>query len=114
MKRIFPSYSAAIAVGALGVPLLIYGSKIIAHTSASQLLLPLWAIVAFLVPVFLATYDRAEAARWRRGGFFGSFIPPASGEAFHRLYIPAWKRMAVWFVSAAVSGILLKLAGVDL
>jgi hypothetical protein len=113
--RLFPSVPAAVVTGAVGMPLLISGWKFIEATSRSQLLLLLWAIVAFAVPVVLATIDlRDIARRWREAGQFGSFFAPASGEAFRQIYFPAWARMAAWFVSAVVSLLLLKIAGINL
>ena len=113
--RVLPSIPAAAAAGAVGVPLLIVGWRFLERTSGSQLLLIVWGVVAFFVPLFFAVHDRQEAARWRsERGFLGLFIAPASREAFRRFYIPAWKRMAVWFISAVASTLLLKAAGVDL
>jgi hypothetical protein len=83
------------------------GWKFIEATSHSQLLLLLWAIVAFIIPVVLATTDlRDVARRWREAGFFGSGSASASRDAFRQIYFPAWTRMAAWFVSAVVSLLL--------
>ncbi len=115
MKRIFPSYPAAIAAGALGVPLLSFGSRLIESTQSNACLLPIWGLLAFIIPVYYATYDREAAKEWRREhGFFGSIVVPASSKAMRRLYIPAWKRMAVYFVSAVASILMFKLFGVDI
>ncbi len=106
---------AAIVTGAIGMPLLIWGWNFIETTSHSQLLVLVWAIVAFIIPVVLATTDlRDVARRWRDAGLFGSVSAPGSREAFRQIYLPAWKRMAAWFVSAVVSLLLLKIAGVNL
>jgi hypothetical protein len=113
--RLFPSMPAAIVTGAVGMPLLIWGWKFIEATSHSQLLVLLWAIVAFIIPVVLATTDlRDVAKRWREAGFFGSVSPPATREVFRHIYFPAWIRMAAWFVSAVVSLLLLKITGMNL
>jgi hypothetical protein len=113
--RLFPSMPAAFVTGAVGMPLLISGWKFIEATSHSQLLLLLWAIVAFIIPVVLATTDlRDVARRWREAGFFGSGSASASRDAFRQIYFPAWTRMAAWFVSAVVSLLLLKIARVNL
>jgi uncharacterized membrane protein YhaH (DUF805 family) len=110
--HLFPSMPAAIVTGAVGMPLLILGWKFIETTSHSQLLLLVWAIVAFIVPVVLATTDvRDVARRWRDAGSFGPGSAPASREAFRQIYFPAWTRMAAWFVSALVSLLLLKIVG---
>ena len=113
--RVFPSMPAAIVTGAVGVPLLIWGWQVIEARSHSQLLLLLWAIVALIIPVVLATIDlRDIARRWREAGFFGPGSVPASRDAFRRIYFPAWTRMAAWFVSAVVSLLLLKIMGMNL
>ena len=113
--RVFPSMPAAIVTGAVGMPLLIWGWKFIEATSHSQLLVLLWAIVALIIPVVLATTDlRDVAKRWREAGFFGSVSAPASRDASRHIYFPAWARMAAWFVSAVVSLLLLKITGLNL
>jgi hypothetical protein len=110
--RLFPSIPAAIVTGAVGMPLLISGWKFIEATSHSQLLLLLWAIVAFIIPVVLATTDlRDVARRWREAG---SVSAPASRDAFRQIYFPAWTRMTAWFVSAVLSLLLLKIVGINL
>jgi hypothetical protein len=110
--RFFPSMPAAIVTGAVGMPVLIWGWKLIEATSHSQLLVMVWTIVAFIVPVLPATIDLWDIARrWRDAGFFGPVSAPASREAFRQIYFPAWTRMAAWFVSAVVSLLLLKIVG---
>jgi hypothetical protein len=113
--RVFPSMPAAIVTGAVGMPLLIWGWEFIEASSHSQLLLLLWAIVALIIPVLLATTDlRDIAKRWREAGFFASGSVPGSREAFRNIYFPAWTRMVAWFVSAVVSLSLLKIIGMNL
>jgi hypothetical protein len=113
--RVFPSMPAAIVTGAVGMPLLIWGWKFIETSSHSQLLLLLWAIVALIIPVVLATTDlRDIATRWREAGSFGPGSVPASRDAFRHIYFPAWTRMAAWFVSAVVSLLLLRIIGMNL
>jgi hypothetical protein len=110
--RIFPSVPAAIVTGAVVMPAFMWGCQFIERTFHSQGLVLLWAIVAFLIPVLFSTGDmRYAAKRWREVGFFR---PLASREDFQRFYIPAWTRMAVWFVSTAVAMLVLKAFGVDL
>jgi hypothetical protein len=112
--RFFPSMLAAIVTGAIGTPLLIWGWNFIETTWHSQLLALVWAIVALIIPVILATTDlRDVARRWRDAGLFGSVSAPGSREAFRQIYLPAWKRMAAWFVSALVSLLLLTIIGVN-
>ena len=106
---------AAIVTGAVGMPLLIWGWKFLEASSRSQLLLLLWAIVALIIPVVLATTDlRDIARRWREAGVFGSGSVLASREAFRHIYFPVWTRMAAWFLSAVVSLLLLKIMGLTL
>jgi hypothetical protein len=83
--RVFPSMPAAIVTGTVGMPLLIWGWNFIETSSHSQLLLLLWAIVALIIPVVLATTDlRDIARRWREAVFFGSGSVPASRETAAR------------------------------
>jgi hypothetical protein len=111
--RLFPSMPAAIVTGTIGMPLLISGWKFIEATSHSRLLLLLWAVVAFIIPVILATTDlRDVVRRWREAGFFGSATATASCDAFRQIYFPAWTRMAAWFVSAVLSLLLLRIVGI--
>jgi hypothetical protein len=112
--RFFPSMLAAIVTGAIGTPLLIWGWNFIETTWHSQLLALVWAIVALIIPVILATIDlRDVTRRWRDAGLFGSVSAPGSREAFRQIYLPAWRRMAAWFVSALVSLLLLTIIGVN-
>ena len=95
------------------MPLFALGWRFIEATFHSQLLVLLWAVVAFFAPVLLATADMRYAALRRRelGGFFR---PLTSPEDFRLFYIPAWKRMFVLFMSAATSVLVLKAVGVEL
>jgi hypothetical protein len=112
-RHLFPSTAAAIFVGALVTPSFVLGWRFIEATLHSQLAVILWFIVAFLVPVLLATVDLKYAARRRRelGGFFR---PVASANEFRLFYIPAWRRMFVWFASTVISVLILKALGVEL
>ena len=108
----FPSYTAAILTGAVVIPLFGLGWKFIDKTFHSQLLVLLWAIVTFLLPVLFSTGDmKYILKRYRESGFFR---PMMAREDFRIFYIPAWKRMLVLFLSAAISMFVLKLIGVNL
>lgn len=111
--RVFPSMPAAIVAGSVVTPLFVLGWRFIESTLHSQILVLLWCVATFLAPVLLATTDLKYAARRRRelGGFFRPLI---SADDFRFFYIPAWKRMFVWFISAAISMLLLKAVGVEL
>ena len=81
------------------------------------LLLMLWVVVAFIIPVSAATADLRFLFRFYR--IFGVFSlrgmgRATSGRAFRTFYIPACIRMGVWFVSIVLSTLLLKAIGVDL
>jgi hypothetical protein len=111
--HLFPSTLAAIVVGAIGMPLFLLGWKFIkAHTPHQGLIL-LWSVAAFFIPTYFAISDRAYHARRRRE--LGSFFRPlVSADDFRFLYIPAWKRMFVMFVSTVISGLILKSVGLPL
>ncbi len=107
-----PSIGAAVIAGAIGVPLLIMGHKLIGVYTGNGILQSIWMLIAFLVPVFASTYD-FEYARERRGkkrGFLGMYT---NEQDFQEFYIPAWCRMIAWFIAAVVSTFLLKAVGVD-
>jgi hypothetical protein len=111
--RFLPSTLAAVVTGALVMPLFVIGWEFIETTFHSPLLVLLWAVIAFFVPVLLATADMRHVARRRRelGGFFR---PLTSPEDFRLFYVPAWKRMFVLFISAVSSALVLKAVGVEL
>lgn len=85
---------ASVAAGALVMSLFVLGWRFIEATFHSQILVFLWAVVAFLAPVLLATADMKYVAR-RRRELESFFRPLTSPEDFRIFYIPAWKRMFV-------------------
>jgi hypothetical protein len=107
-----PSKLAAILAGAVVMPLFVFGLHFIEMTLHSQLFAILWSIAAFLLPVLFAIADLRYLARRRReqGGFFRAGATPV--DDFRLFYIPAWKRLVVWFVSSAISLSLLRSLGV--
>ena len=111
--RIFPSTLAAVVAGAVVMPLFLLGLRFIEAVSRTQAFVVLWFVVAFFIPVLLATADLKYAARRRRelGGFFR---PLTSADDFRLFYIPAWRRMLVLFISTVVSVLALKALGVEL
>jgi hypothetical protein len=112
-KRIFPSMPAAIVVGALVIPLHRLGWKFIETTLHDNILLFVWLVVSFFIPVLLATGDLKYWASTRRERG-SNFVPSMSADDFRLFYIPAWKRMFVLFVSAGSSGLLLNAFGIRL
>jgi hypothetical protein len=109
----FPSYSAAILTGAIGLPLFICVAKYIEKNSRSQVLMAVWFILGFGLPFLISTGDLGYIRRHFKGGL-SFFRPWVTSEVFRQFLIPAWKRMGVWFVAAVVSVLLLKLLGVDI
>jgi hypothetical protein len=111
--RIFPSTLAAVVAGAVVMPLFVLGWRFIEAVSRNQAFLILWFVVAFFIPVLFATADLKYAARRRRelGGFFR---PLTSAGDFRLFYIPAWRRLFVWFISTVASVLALKALGVEL
>jgi hypothetical protein len=113
--RVLPSVPAAIVVGAVGGPLFLVGVELIEERFGSGLLVMVWAVIAFIVPVSLAVVDVRELIRsWRRCGLFSqrALADSLSERTFRTFYVPAWTRMAVWFVSVVLATLLLKAAGV--
>jgi hypothetical protein len=112
----FPSYSSAILSGAVGIPVLILGNDYIEKNSASLLLKFFWFVIWFFLPVLISTADlRYIRKRIHEEGhtLFNSIRIMVRAEDFRQFYIPAFKRMLVYFVSACVSSLLLKLIGID-
>jgi hypothetical protein len=111
--RILPSIPAAVVTGAVVMPLFILGWRFIEASLRSQAAVFLWFIIAFFVPVLLATADIKYAAR-RKRELGGLFRPLTSEDDFRLFYIPTWRRMFVWFVSTVVSVLVLKALGIEL
>jgi hypothetical protein len=110
--RILPSVPAAIMAGAVGMPVFVLGWKFLEASLQSPAVVVLWFIIGFFAPLLVATADLQYAARRRRelGGFFR---PLASPDDFRLFYFPAWRRMFVWFISAATSLLVLKAFGLE-
>jgi hypothetical protein len=101
--------------GAVVMPIVIFGWSLIERKTGNLLLVLVWVVVAFFVPVYFSVVDREYIARRRREeGFLTSFRPPVSRDAFLHLYIPGWLRMAACFIAAVTSLSLLKIFGVRL
>ena len=111
-----PSYTSAILAGAVGMPLLILGINYIEKNSGSQFLQFAWFIIWFFLPVFISTADlRYIRKRIQEEGhtLFKLIRMMPRAEDFRQFYIPAFKRMLVYFVSACISTLFLKLIGID-
>ena len=112
-----PSYTSAILAGAVGVPLLILGINYIKNNFGSQFLQFVWFIISFLLPVLISTVDLGYIRkRWQEAHTLYMLIRTWQfrAEDFRRVYIPTWKRMSAYFVSACISALFLKLIGVAL
>ena len=109
----FPSYSAAIFFGAIGMPIFMFIIKYIEKHFGSQLLLIGWSLIGFVLPLLISTgdfrYIRNEIKKGR------SLLKPwIKADDYKYLYIPAWKRTGVCFASTVISIVLLKIAGINL
>jgi hypothetical protein len=112
-RRIFPSTLAAIVTGAVLMPFFLFGWRLFETAFPSQTLVLLWFVIAFFVPVILATADLKYVAR-RRCELGGLFRPMTSPDDFRLFYRPAWRRIFVLFVSNVVAVVILKTVGVEL
>jgi hypothetical protein len=115
--RFFPSIPAAIMMGAIWMPLFVWGTHLIERRFGSGLVEAAWGFVGFVIPVLLCTTDVREMVRgWRRFGFFSSLghAREQYPDSFRRFLVPAWLRMGVWFASTVVAVLLLRLIGVHL
>lgn len=111
--RVFPSIPAAIVAGAVVAPIHAWGWNHLKAGDHGSLAQFLWMVIGCFVPVLVSTADlRYVLNHWRNGR---SFLQPwASREDFQRFYLPAWRRMLVWFVSVVASMLLLRVAGIVL
>ncbi len=113
----FPSYASAILAGAVCTPLLILGINYIEKNSGNQVLQFAWLIICFFLPVLISTVDLGYLRKRTLEGHTLYMLIRRwqfTAEDFRRFYIPTWKRMLVYFVSACISALFLKLIGVGL
>ena len=111
-RHILPSIPAAIAAGAVAMPIFALGWRYINAGHLHPLAQPAWGLIGFVLPIMLATVDFRYLARTSET--FGDYLKPRySAEDFRELYIPAWLRMTVCFLSAVISMGILRLFGVE-
>ena len=93
------------------MPVFMAGSHFLEKISTRYILVFPWTILTVVLPLAASTIDFT----WGRGqGPFSAFWPRFSREAFKGLYLPAWGRIFVWFISSILSISLLQLAGIKL
>jgi hypothetical protein len=102
-----PSYGSSILAAAVCTPVLILGVDYIEKNSKNQFLEFTWFIVWFFLPVLISTVDLGDIRKRRQSWQFRA-------EDFRRSCIPTWKRMLLYFVSACMSALILKLFGIGL
>jgi len=108
-----PSYTTAIIFGSVGMPVFVYISKVLENKSANQIVVIIWFILGFGLPLLISTGDFNYIRReMRKGRSF--FRPWTKSEDFKEFFFPAWKRMFVCFLAACISFLLLNLIGMDL
>jgi len=116
--RIFPSSLAAIVTGVVILPIFIGVMNMLTATLRPGVLLGitqlLWITVGFFLPVAASTIDFKYARKRRRELGGGIFQMLASKEDFSELYVPAWIRIGVLFLSALVSVLILDSIGVKI
>jgi hypothetical protein len=112
----FPSIPAAILTGALWMPLFFWSVRLMERNVGNQLLLFLWSLIGFVLPVLVSTgdlryiRDRMQAER----SLFGKLrIAWASPEDYKLFYVPAWTRIGVLLLSTVISLMSLKLIGIN-
>jgi len=104
-----PSNTAAILAGAIVMPLFMMGWKYAEENHFNGIVIFVWSIIAFFLPIILSTADLGYLRR--TGGLFHIRL---SRNDFTLFYLPTWKRMAIWFLSTVFSVLLLKLMGLNL
>ncbi|PKN61069.1 MAG: hypothetical protein CVU57_31425 [Deltaproteobacteria bacterium HGW-Deltaproteobacteria-15] len=107
-----PSYWAAIITGAIGMPVFVVVLRFLEHRSAGQLALVVWFLLGFGLPLLVSTGDFEYIRQEMKNGrsFFGPWVKTKD---FKEFYVPAWKRIFVWFLASCGSIMLLKTIGVD-
>jgi len=122
-KMKFRPYTAAILTGGVGMPLFVFIADYISQRTHSDFLLFLWFISGFGFPLIASTVALGNELmffrEWlQKEGIRGFFIIPPerrlSKDSLRKYYIPVWRRMAVWFMSACVSMLVLKLLGINI
>ncbi len=106
-KKKIPSFTSATLTGGIGMPLFILGVESISRKTGSNLLLIIWSIIGFVLPFLVSTTDFSYLKK-------NLFRVKFTKEEFKNFYFPAWKRMAVWIISACTSILLLKLIGINI
>ena len=106
-RQLLPSFTSATLAGCIGMPIFILGVDFISQETGSNFLLIIWSIIGFVLPFLASTTDIGYL---RRNLFRVKFTK----EEFQKFYLPAWKRMAVWFISTCASILLLKVIGVNI
>lgn len=101
-----PSYPAAILTGSIVLPLFVWGAEKIELIFKSRLLFFAWSIIGFVIPALFSTTDinYARDIAKRNHSIFRVKLTPENTE---KLFYPAWKRMAILFVSAVTSFIFI-------
>jgi hypothetical protein len=95
-----PSYKTAVIFGAIGMPLFLHIWKFLEDKSVNQIVLVIWFIIGFGLPLIISTGDFNYIRQEMRKG--RSLLRPwTKSKDFKGFFFPAWKRMFAWFLSAA-------------
>ena len=97
--------------GAIGMPLFMWGIHYIELNNLSQSFSIAWSVVGFLVPMIFSTIDVGYFITiYRRdASLFRSCI---TSKDYDRLLIPSTKRILIFFLSAVISVLSMKMLGV--
>jgi hypothetical protein len=115
MKIQLPSNTSAVFAGAVIMPVFIAGVQYLQkysyqlHNNSFPIFI--WSIVSFFIPFSLATVDFNYFKR-TYGSFWYIFRAQITKEDLTQFFIPTWKRIVIWFVSAAISSIVLMKIGI--
>lgn len=102
------SYWKPVLVGIVALPIYLAGANAIAARHLGITAELIWSIVGFLAPTLYATVDYHYLKR--TGGIFRV---RNTLDDYRHFYVPAWKRMAVLFVTAAITLLVLKVMGMN-
>ena len=97
--KLFPSNLSAILTGFIGMPLFLSGLKILNKHNFNDVLLVIWSLVAFLLPMLLSVFDYKFFYKiYERDGSL--FRSPLTDNDMKVYLFPAMKRIVLYFFSS--------------
>lgn len=105
----FPSYRRSALTGFIAVPVFIGGADAIGASGLGMPIQLAWSVLAFFGPILYATTDFEYLKR--TGGWFKVRVHP---DDFKYFYVPGWKRITLYMLSAAAGVLVLMALGIEI